>query len=236
MTYSSHPLQSTLQALTQTPRPDGAAPIIAVMSAFSQSGSSHVARELALLAASSPSHSRVGLFDLDINKQSQADYFDRPAPISQYGVLEGPFDATFGQVPFWQVSPDMVDHEGGRSAASSYCGLYMLGQTGLVLTRFDWASVKAGQSVHVANSPAYWQSARAQFSILIVDCPSSERTDIAMNVVPYADATIIVSPEHRSTDAAHGELSQIITGAGGICAGLILNAGTRAHSFAGYVS
>lgn len=238
MSSGTHPLQGALQALTVTPRGDGLAPVIAITSGFSKSGTSHVSRELALLAASNygAQGGRAALIDLDINNQSQAAFFDTPQQIAAHGALSGPYDATFGETPFWQVSPDMMEDGGMRSAANTYCGLYMLGVNKLVVSKFNWQAVKQGQSVHVVNSPHYWQAIRNQFSIIFVDCPSFEDSDIAINIVPYADKTIIVSPEHKASDPINSELSYIISNAGGYCAGLVLNAGMPAHNYTGHVS
>lgn len=237
MTGTSHPLWGIFEALSRTPRADGAAKIIALVSPFTKSGTSHVAKELSLLAAGHyvPRGGRVALIDFDVNQQTQCEGFDRPKSIGDHGVIQGPFDATFGQVPFWQVSPDMVAGDGQRTQAALHCGLYFVGETGLAVSSFDWKTVKAGQTVHVRRSPEYWQAARSQFSFIFVDCPSVDRSDMAMDMIPDADAAVIVSPELRVSDPAHDALAQKIADVGGICAGKILNTGPAVQAYAGAI-
>lgn len=238
MTQTSHPLWGIFEALTQTPRADGRALIIALVSAFSKSGTSYVARDLSLLGASyfSSQGGRVALIDFDVNQQSQCAGFDRPQSIADHGALQGPYDATFGQAPFWQVSPDMVADDGTRTQAAAHCGLYFVGESGLAVSSFDWETVKSGQTVHVRRSPEYWNAARSQFSFLVVDCPSTDRSNTSMDMIPDADMTVIVSSSYRATDPAHTELSQKIIASGGRCAGMILNAGPPIQEYAGGMS
>lgn len=238
MTETAHPFESIFAALIQSPVQDGRSPLYALVSPYTQSGTSYVSRELALHAARhfGTNGGRVALIDYDINQQTQASNFDTPRAIAQNGVLQGPFDATFGQTPFWQVSPDMVSETGDRTQAGSYCGLHFVGETGLVVSRFDWNAVRSGQTVHVVSAPDYWQAARAQFSAIFVDCPATDRTDISLNVISDADKTIIVAPDHRTNDPEVLNLAQKITQEGGHCAGVIANAGKALQEFSGYVS
>ncbi len=235
MTLTSHPLWASFENVTQTARPDGGAHIVALTSAFSQSGTSFVARDLALLAAQHymPQGGRAALIDFDVNQQTQAAGFDTPKSIAKHGALQGPYDASFGQTPFWQVSPEMVSGDGKRGKSASHCGLFFVGETGLAVSRFEWETVKDGQTVHVTKAPDYWQAARSQFSVIIVDCPAFERTDIALNVICEADATILISPKHRSTDLELVSLAQTISASGGTCAGMILNDGLPMQKYAG---
>lgn len=237
MIENSQPFQSILTALSGLPKVAIDAPIYALTSPFTQSGTSHVCRSLALLAAQhyAASGGRVALIDFDINQQTQAETFDTPRSIGTYGALQGPYDATFGKMPFWQVSPDMVADSGERTSAGSYCGLHFVGETGLAVSKFEWDVVKSGQAVHVMSSPDYWQAIRQQFSAVFVDCPAMDRTDIALNIIPYADSTMIIAPNHRANDPEIAKLSELITKEGGQSAGVVLNAGKAVQPFSGYV-
>ena len=148
---SIHPLWETLESLTAQPRADGVASLIAVTSSFSGCGTSFVTRDLALLAASfyGQTGGRVALFDFDINQQTQFAAFDTPRSIGMYGAAQGPFDATFGEKPFWQVSPDVMSIDGQRHQASSHCGLYLIGETAssigqafAMVNQFIWFGLK----------------------------------------------------------------------------------------------
>ena len=231
MTLETHPLWGTFSALIQAQSTQGPALIVALTSPYSRSGTSHVARDLAKLAAAhyAQQNGRVALIDFDINAQSQALSFRGPGE-----NLHGPFDATFGQIPFWHVSDPKSKDQPLRP--HPYCELFFVGETGLAVSRFNWDNVKSGQSVTLQPAPAYWAAARAQFSMLIVDCPAFDRTEAALHMIPDADAAILVSPAHRASEAEHTELSQKINAAGGKCAGMILNSGLPLQEFAAAVS
>ena len=238
MSEEYNPLKSIFDLIMAHPRPDGRGNIIALTSAFKHSGTSYVSRHLALLAAESYASSgrRAALIDFDINQQTQAAAFDTPKMIAAYGTLEGPYDATFNQKPFWQISPGMLSGNGERLSGAANCGFYLLSQTALAVSKFDWQTIKAGQSVHVVKSPEYWDAMRTAFGIVFVDCPASEASDFAMSVVSDADVTVIISPEHRSGDSANAQLVQSIEFAGGTCLGMVLNAGLSVRGYAGNAS
>ncbi len=238
MSEEYNPLKAIFDLIMANPRPDGRGKIFAMTSAFKQTGTSFVSRSLALLAADhfSPLGARAALIDYDINQQTQAAAFDTPKMIASYGILEGPYDASFGQSPFWQISPEMMSDDGERRKTSDSCGMYLLNQAALGVTKFDWQTVKAGQSVHVVRSTEYWEAVRSAFAITFVDCPSFETSDFAKSIIPDADATIIISPQHRSGDPAHAVLVEIIKELGGSCLGMVLNAGLPVRDYTGNVS
>jgi Mrp family chromosome partitioning ATPase len=196
-------------------------------------GTSYVARNLALLAAAHylPFGRRAVLIDLDLTHQTQAAYFRSPAALAQYGHSQGPYDATFGAEPFWQVSPDGIDAQGRRKSAALYGGLHLIGATGLAVTEFRWSEIKTGQSVHCTAAREYWNALRDQFAVVIVDAPAIDRTDIAMTVVAEADRTAVICSAARASHAVQAQLSARIDMEGGRCAGLIVNAGpAQPHS------
>lgn len=227
MIDNQHPLQAVLSALCVDARADGRAPVIAVTAAHSGVGSSYVARNLAILAAQ---HyvgfgQRVALIDIDLASQAQYGFFSTPLQQSIFGPLSGPYDATFGVTPFWQVSPDDIDADGNRKTAARYGALHLVGDSGLAITRFNWNEVKDGQSVHIAQARDYWHAVRDQFAVVIVDTPAFEAADTALSVVPEADKTVIVCDTARAGDPAQKALSDRITQAGGRCAGMVINEG-----------
>jgi Mrp family chromosome partitioning ATPase len=186
---------------------------------------------LSLLAAQHYSvyGQRVALIDLDISQQSQMKSFRDTA--AQHGEISGPYDATFGEDPFWQVSPDGVDEFGRRKSAALYGGLNLIGQTGLAVTEFRWDEIKNGQSVHIREARSFWNALRDQFALVIVDTPAFDRADTALTIIPEADKTVIVCASDTAKDPAQKALSDRIEAANGRCAGLVVNEGpARAHS------
>lgn len=224
---TAHPLFGSFQALVGPVSPETPATVIAMISPQSRSGVSYVARALAELGAEQFSSygKQVLLIDYDINQQTQAAYFEHSVAGSINKQLQGPYDATFGQNPFWQVSPDTLAQNGQRDTETTHCGLYLVGETGLAVTRFHWNSIKEGQTVHIVESRDYWNAVREKFGLVIVDCPAFDRSDIALNVIPYADKSVIVSLKAQAANPANAALAQTISDAAGKCAGIILNEG-----------
>ena len=224
---NQNPLQGVLSTLCAPPRVDGRGPVIAVTAAYDGVGSSYVARNLAILAAQhyGPFGQRVALVDLDLTQQTQSAFFSDPMQQASYGPMQGPYDATCGQTPFWQVSPDGVDDDGNRKSAARYGALYLIGDTGLTVTKFNWDEIKDGQNVHLVASRDYWHAMRDQFAVIIVDTPSFQRADTALTVIPEADKTVIVCDGARASDPAQKALSERITENEGRCAGLVINEG-----------
>jgi cellulose biosynthesis protein BcsQ len=197
-----------------------------MLSPFTHSGTSFVARDFACLAAThfSGKGQRVALVDYDLNQQTQADWFETPGAQARYGALQGPYDANMGETPFWKVSPDIINEAEEASGSDQACRLYLSMSGQLAITRFHWDNIRPGQSVHIVRSAAYWQAMRQMFGLIVVDCPAFDNSDISLNVIPDADHTIIITPESRVTDPAIQSLSADIVAAGGRCAGQILNA------------
>ena len=238
MSGQQHALYPVLTHLCQDTRADGYGQVVAVVSPQSGSGTSYVSRTLALLAAE---HYRthggqVGLIDLDISQQAQSAYFQTAAAQSQHGAAHGPYDATFGETPFWQVSPDSVRADGSRSGDGLYCSLHLVGDRGLAFTQFQWSQIKHGQSVHVAHVRDYWHKIREHFSLVIIDTPAFDRSDTALTVIPEVDKTAIVNLTARSAEPENAALAARIVAAGGHCAGMILNGGTTPGVAARYPS
>lgn len=238
MIDNQDPLQGVLSGLCVPPRVDGRGPVIAVTAAYDRVGTSYVARNLALLAAQhyAPFGQRVALVDLDLTQQSQSGFFSDPMQQSTFGPMQGPYDATFGKTPFWQVSPDGVDADGNRISAARYGALFLVGDTGLTVTKFNWEEIKDGQNVHLVASRDYWHALRDQFAVVIVDTPSFARADTALTVIPEADKTVIVCDSARVADPAQKALFDKIAEHEGRCAGMVVNTGAQSIADTGQLA
>ncbi len=227
MDIQSHPLYGAFYALAGEPRTDGGAKIVTMTSPFTGSGTSYVARELARLAAGFY-HSqgfRVALIDYDLKQQSQAAYYSEPEKQTRHGALLGPFDLTFGEIPFWQVSPSVVDETGQRVASGTYAGGYLIGESGLLISKFDWSQMRSGQQVHTRNVPEYWNRLRREFALIIIDTPALDRGDIAVDLYPVSDTCAIIADPVQAGSAAVTDLGNRISSLSGHCAGVIVNEG-----------
>ena len=238
MSGHQHALYPVLTQLCQTPREDGRGQIVAIVSPKSTSGTSYVCRHLALTGAEhygAHGH-RVCLIDLDLSQQEQSAYFQSENAQSHHGSVHGPYDATFGETPFWQVSPDAVAADGSRQGDGLYCSLHLIAETGLAFTQFQWSQIKHGQAVHVPHVRDYWQKIREHFALVIIDTPAFERSDTALTVIPEADKTVIVNQTSQSESPENADLAARIKAAGGQCAGMILNGGATDGAVARYPS
>ncbi len=227
MNITSHPLYGALFSLAGQPRDDGRAKIIALTSPYSGVGTSYVSRQLALLAAQyyQPQGLRVALIDYDLDQQTQAAFFEAEARQKKYGALNGPYDLTFGQTPFWQVSPSVLDEAGNRIQSSAYAATYLVGSSGLAISKFDWGQIKTGQQVHVRHAPEHWEVLRHQFALIIVDTPAFDRADTGLHIFPIVDACALISDSYRSREETLKDFGDKIISIGGHCAGTIINAG-----------
>lgn len=180
-------------------------------------GTSFVARALSLEAGNSKT--RCALIDLDFSQNAQYAAFSEPAAQSINGALKGPYDASFGVTPFWQVSPIVVENPG--DAQAGYCALHMVGERGLVISQFLWDRMQEGQHVHLARSRDYWNALRDNYPISFIDVPSLDRSAAHSTVLGEVDGTILVSSGRADTTT--GEALATIKSSGGTCVGAIIN-------------
>lgn len=218
-------LRSAYAALSANPRADGRGSLYVLCAAQSGCGTSHVARNLALIAAAKEQNEtqmggQVLLVDMDIQNNAQSAYF---AGQMQYGQTEGPFDASFDQTPFWRVTPSMVDEQGQSISQSRYMSLHVLPNAPLAYTHFHWEALRQGQNVHIQNTRDYWHTLRNHFSAIFVDTPALDRADILDAIVPEADANILVSKAEDAQAQSLTDAASKIEEYGATCAGVILN-------------
>ena len=208
--------------LSQDRRPDGRGSIYALTSPVSATGTSYVARNMALIAAQQMSIGKqVLIVDMDIQSNEQANWFSSAQ--SHYGIPEGPYDACFGTVPFWRVTPSMVDDNGQNLTDSHFMSLHVVNAANIAFTKFHWEQFRQGQSVHIQNARGYWHKLREHFGAIIVDTPALDRADIITTICPEADSTILVSATKDANAKPLGDAFTRIKVMNGRCAGVILN-------------
>jgi Mrp family chromosome partitioning ATPase len=213
-------LQSVFDGLRASPRSDGLGQIIQVLSATTQSGTSHVARNLALIGARQPADDgkRVGLFDCDYAQLAQTNHFFTATRANQ---MQGPYDASFGAQGCWHIAHS----NGSYSDNSNICGLYIDSQTGLAVTSLFWDQLYQSDRVTLRQAPPYWQVLRSHFSYVFVDCPALDRSTDGLLIAPDCDQTILVAKADTSSNPVHQSARDKIIQAGGRYSGLLLNAG-----------
>jgi len=214
---SAPDIAAALSALLTNPRADGRGKVYAVCAGAASMGTSFVARALALQAASEAK--RCALIDLDFSQNAQYAALSEPAAQSVHGALQGPYDASLGVMPFWQVSPIVVDDP--IAAQAGYCALHTVGESGLVVSQFLWDQMQDGQHVHLAVSRDYWNALRDNYDVSFVDVPSLDRSAAHRTVLGEVDGTILISSGHG--DATTPGAMSTIKACGGQCVGAIVN-------------
>lgn len=228
MTYETHDItaQSIFNQLQATPRADGFGKLILIGSAHSGSGTSYAARAIALAGAAhfKPLGQRVLLLDYDLYKQTQLQ------SVMETGAVNGPYDASFGVRPFWQIRAG-VNQDSPELPAASYGSLYLQDITGLAVTVFRWDQIGANQSVNIISSPEYWAALRQNFAMVIIDGPALDRTNMSAALYPEMDHIAIAARPQIANSPQTLQMAQDIqahslhSGAhlGGNFSGLILN-------------
>ena len=210
--------QAILQQFVANARPDGLGKLILLSSAHSGSGTSYVARQIAIAAAAHflPYGQRVLLLDYDIHKQSHLQ------SLMSRGHVHGPYDATFNVAPFWQiyegVQPNMRQVSG-----AAHNSLYIDSTSELAVTAFRWDQVSPSQNVMIMPSAPYWAELRRRFALIIIDGPALDRSPLSSDLFAYMDMNAIISTPQNSTSAQTMQMVQNIQNGSGKFSGLILN-------------
>jgi len=217
-------LQIAWQSLSKSQRADGRGSVYVFASPASKAGTSFVTRSMAIIAAASlPKEKQVLIVDMDIQSGAQAGWFFSQQAQMQYGNPEGPYDACFGTVPFWRVTPSVVDDDGQSLTDSHFMSLHMVGAANVAFTSFQWEKFRQGQTAHIQNAREYWHNLRQYFGAIFVDTPALDRADIISTVCPEADSTILVCAAQDTQSKSLGDAYVKIDAMAGHCAGVILN-------------
>ncbi|MDP3175153.1 MAG: sugar kinase [Phenylobacterium sp.] len=197
----------------------GRARTVQLVSARRGEGASTVARELARYVAASGR--TVWLIDLDLLASPQHAILG--ADPSRYGVMGEPTAATPDGSVFFTVQPGGRTSDGRPWPDGAYLNAHRVGRANLWVTRFRRDLLRAGQTVHVVQSPRYWESLRRHVEVVIVDAPSADRSQAAITLAPFMDQTVLVVAADEADVRAPALLRDAIGGAGGTVAGLFFN-------------
>ncbi len=230
-TINDKNLQVAYESLAAERRDDGLGIIYAFTSPHTGAGTSYVVRGMAKIAAKNASaNQQVLIVDMDIQNNAQSAHFFAPDSQSIRGMLQGPYDATFGTTPFWRVTPSMVNEHGQNMSDSHFMSLYICEDGHLAFTHFHWERFRQGQNAHIQNSRAYWHALRSKFYAVFVDTPALDRGDIASSVCGEADMSILVSSAAAAKSQALLDAANYLDQHEGVCAGVIINDAQIVHS------
>ena len=186
-------------------------------------GTSTVARELALTAARHPGAS-VWLVDLDVLASPQCAAL--AADPERYGVLGPPSAATPDGSMFLTVQPPVAGPDGRVVTDANFLAAHQVGDARWWVTRFLREHMRGGQGVHILPRHDYWDGLRKHADLIIVDCPSIDRSQAALTVAPAMDEIIIVVAADDPDVRAPAMLRDSLTASGGEVAGIFFNRAT----------
>src|SRR5690606_36814720 len=91
------------------------------------------------------------------------------------------------------------------------------------VTRFRSDALRGRQSVHILPSGDYWTAMRKHADLIVVDCPSADRSQAALTTAPFMDQTVMVVSADQPDVRQPAQLRDAIVGGGGRIAGVFFN-------------
>lgn len=202
------------------PAPAHRGRVLQFTAAAAGEGTSTVAREFARLAAVR-ARKPVWLIDADLWSQSQLEAI--AGEPERFGPLGPQAAASPDGSAFYTVTPPLTGAEGRILApARLMVARPCLGRR-LWVTRFRAESLRAGQRVASLPEARYWDALRRHADTIIIDSPSADRSDMALTLAPFADASVLVVAAETTQAAEPVGLRDEIEAAGGRIAGVVLN-------------
>lgn len=183
-------------------------------------GVSTLARELALVAARRHGLS-VWLVDLDLAASPQ--FAALAADAGRYGELGPALAASPDGTMFFKVEPPALTAEGRAVPDASYLHAHQVGDARWWVTRFRNEALSGRQEIHVLPTREYWNALRRHADVIIVDCPSADRSQAALAVAPSMDQTVLVVAADEPDVRAPALLRDSLVAAGADVAGIFFN-------------
>lgn len=202
------------------PAPAGRCRVLQFAAATGGEGTSTLAREFARVAAERALRP-VWLVDLDLWRGAQVEALAR-AP-QRYGALGPEVAGAPGEAAFFAVEPPSRGPDGRPWPSGRYLNAHSAMGRRLWVTRFRADAVRRNQSVEIVRDGGYWAALRRHAEYVVVDAPAYDRSQAALVVAPFMDATVLVVAAETSDPRGAGALRDAIDGAGGRCAGLVFN-------------
>src|SRR5690606_11083595 len=202
------------------PAPAHRGRVLQFTAAASGEGTSTVAREFARLAAVR-ARKPVWLIDADLWNQSQLEAI--AAEPERFGALGPHAAASPDGSAFSTVTSPLMGRDGQRLAPARLMAARPCLGRRLWVTRFRAESLRAGQRVAALPDARYWDALRRHADTTIIDSPSADRSDMALTLAPFADASVLVVAAETTQAAEPVGLRDEIEAAGGRIAGVVLN-------------
>ena len=163
----------------------------------------------------------VWLVDLDVF--SGAQYSAISAEAERYGRLGPAASASPNGSMFFALRPSVRDGKGSPIPDAKYLSAHQVGDGRWWVTRFRSENLQSGQNLHVVGDPRYWSTLRQHADLIIVDCPSLDRSKSALTLAKNMDQTLIVVAADEAEVTQPIGLRDALTEAGANISGLFIN-------------
>ena len=194
--------------------------VIQIVAARRGEGTSTVARELARFTSARAGR-KTWLVDMDLATSGQ--YQTIAASPDRFGVMGPAVAASPDGSAFFTVQPPAPRAEGGVWPDSKYLSAHNVGGPRLWVTRFTREALRGTQKVHIIPGADYWQALRRHAEVIIVDSPSTDRSQSALTVAQHMDQTVLVVSAQQPDVRPPAQLRDALATAGGRCAGVFFN-------------
>jgi len=194
--------------------------VVQFVSARTGEGTSTIAREFARLAAVR-ARRPAWLVDADIYDQSQLKAVGLEP--DRFGRLQGQASASPDGSAFFTIHPPLKDRQGQPIADGRLLHARAALGGRLWVTRLRQEALHPAQRVQFIDRPDYWEAMRRHADYVIVDAPAADRSDAAVALARFVDATVLVVAAEESTAGEQVALRDALENAGGFVAGLVFN-------------
>ena len=194
--------------------------VIQVVAARRGEGTSTVARELARFTAARAGR-KTWLVDMDLATSSQ--FQTIALSPERFGILGPAVAASPDGSAFFTVQPPAPRPDGGVWPDAKYLAAHSVGGPRLWVTRFNRDALRGRQKVHIIPGAEYWQALRRHAEVIIVDSPSTDRSQAGLTVAQHMDQTVMVVSAQQPDVKPPAQLRDALATAGGRCAGVFFN-------------
>lgn len=197
--------------------------VIQIACANSGEGASTVAREFARLAAVR-ARKPVWLIDADLAQPGQQEAAAHEP--ERFGRLGAAAASSPDGSSFFAVSPPVMGRDRRPIAPARLMTARPCLGGRLWITRFRAEVLRSGQRAEPLPDPRYWDAMRKHADTVVIDAPAADRSDLAITLAPYVDATVLVVAAESTGANEPVILRDEIEAVGGRIAGVVVNRST----------
>lgn len=197
--------------------------VIQIACANTGEGASTVAREFARLAAVR-ARKPVWLIDADLAQAGQQEAVAQEP--ERFGRLGAAAASSPNGSSFFAVSPPVMGRDRRPIAHARLMTARPCLGGRLWITRFRAEVLRSGQRAEALPDPRYWDAMRKHADTVVIDAPAADRSDVAITLAPYVDATVLVVAAESTAANEPVILRDEIEAVGGRIAGVVVNRST----------